>query len=151
MTGILESIGPDWCAGEPAVVLIPKLIKERVVHSYKLPRTIGAADLSNRRAARFKVTNELVTMTPYDVPQRYAKVFDETPGRLAGHQFQGIQFRTRFDMDAAPHGVALFDKEGERPWKSSSITDIDANLIAELEDLGIFVEEPCGTTKPDPA
>lgn len=146
LTGILESIGPDWCNGGPAVVLIPKLVNEREIHCYELPKTVDAANLTTRGALRYRVTNELVTMTPYDVPQQYAKVFDETPGKRKEHQFEAIRFRTRFDTGVAAHGIALFDQEGERPWKSK-ILNIDDNLIARLEDIGIFVEEPCGTSK----
>jgi len=111
-----------------------------------LPKTVDAANLTTRGALRYRVTNELVTMTPYDVPQQYAKVFDETPGKRKEHQFEAIRFHTRFDTGVAAHGIALFDQEGERPWKSK-ILNIDDNLIARLEDIGIFVEEPCGTSK----
>ncbi|MBT2539656.1 hypothetical protein J7E99_02760 [Streptomyces sp. ISL-44] len=148
VSGILESIGMDWCAGEPAIGLIPKLVKERVVHAYELPKSVNAANLSSRRAVGFKVTNELATMTPYGVPQKYAQVFDQTRGKRRAHQFLGIRFRTRFDTGAISHGLALFDDEGERSWPSSA-RDIDEELLAKLRALGVFVEEPPGLAKPD--
>ncbi|TJZ94449.1 RES domain-containing protein [Actinacidiphila oryziradicis] len=150
MSGFLESFGPDWCAGEPAIVLIPRFVKERVVHEYELPRTVGTANLSSRGAVAFRVTNELSNMTPYDVPQKYAQVFDQTPGRRRTHQFLGIRFRTRFDTGPVTHGLALFGEEGERAWPSS-VHDIDVELIAELKAVGVFVEGPPGLAKPDAA
>jgi hypothetical protein len=146
LSGLLETIGPDWCDGEPPIMLIPKLVRERVVHSYEVPMSLGAANLTSQRAVQFRITNELSDMTPYDMPQKYAKVFDQTPGKRTPHQFNAIRFRTRFDTGAMSRGVAIFDDEGERPWPSSDVREIDDELIAALRSVGVFIADPPGVT-----
>ena len=142
VTGLLETIGPDWCAGEEAPVLIPELVEERQVHAYTLPEPRHLANLKTSRAVGFKITNELDTMTPYDVPRAYARCFDDSRGWRGRRRFRGIRYSTRFNTDYIPRGVALFDEEGERPWVSSAIYDVDTAFKAELRAVGIAVEEP---------
>jgi len=137
----METIGPDWCAGEHPAVLIPDLIEERQIHSYLLPQKWHLANLKHRRAAGFRVSNELSDMTPYDVPREYADLFDTTHDKRGRRRFRGIRFQTRFDTGVFPLGIALFGKEGEKPWVSIEVCEIGAELIAGLESLGIFVED----------
>ncbi|MFG2489074.1 hypothetical protein ACGFSI_40820 [Streptomyces virginiae] len=138
----MEYIGWDWCAGQRAAVLIPELVEERQVHSIIPPGAWHLANLKHRQAFGFQVSNELATMTPYDVPREYAELFDSTRNRLGRRRFHGIRFQCRFDMGIFPRGVALFGKEGERSWVSLAVREIDDELIAELAAIGIAVDDP---------
>ncbi|MFF4909728.1 hypothetical protein ACFY2T_33265 [Streptomyces sp. NPDC001260] len=142
LSGILESLGPDWCAGEQAIVLISDLINERQVHSYKPPTTWHLANLCHRKAGGFRISNELSDMTPYDVPHEYAKLFDAIKDKTNRHRFHGIRFKSRFDTDLYPRAVALFGDEGEATWISAEVQDIGDDLIAQLAEVGIWVDEP---------
>ncbi|MET7894979.1 hypothetical protein [Streptomyces mirabilis] len=150
LSGLLESIGLDWCAGKRAAVLIPELVNERQIHSYKPPAIWQLANLCHRKAAGFRVSNELADMTPYDIPREYAMIFDATRDRVGRRRFHGIRFRSRFDPGTLPRGVALFGEEGERPWVSSKVREIDDELIAELAAIGIAVEEPPASDELEP-
>ncbi|MFC6005939.1 RES family NAD+ phosphorylase [Angustibacter luteus] len=63
------------------------------------------ANLRSSRAAEFGVTRELESMTPYDVPRRWASAFD-----AAG--WGGIRYGPRFSPGGAS-AIALFGPAGE--------------------------------------
>ncbi len=69
------------------------------------------AAVTRAKAARFGVTKELVTVTPYDLPRRWAAAF-----RRAG--FAGIRHELRHDPRARPSGVSLFGPAGDPGWLS---------------------------------
>ena len=74
-----------------------------------LPRRITAADTCHEHAARYGLTRELCTHTPYGLPQQWAEAF-----HAAGHG--GIQYQTRFTTGAAPNAAAVFGDAGEADW-----------------------------------
>lgn len=136
--GLLESIGAQWAAG---ATLTPAFLRMRTVHALQLEQSLPLANLSSRRAVGFRVTNELTTMTPYDIPRAFARVFDEV-SNSAGRLLRGIRFRTRFDTGAATRGVALFDDAGVQDLRSASQTEVDDALLAAIRKLGVIVEDP---------
>lgn len=140
VSGVMETIGPDLCGGMPPFVLIPKFAKERVIHVRELDKEQYVADLCNRQAASFKVTNELANMTPYREPQAYARLFHQITGPRNRRMFHGIRYRSRYDTGAAPRAIALFGDEEEGDW-TSEIIPIDERLISELRKIFVAVEE----------
>ena len=79
------------------------------------------------RAARgFGVTAELASMTPYDVPQRWAAAF-------AAAGYEGVRYRVRHDP-AGSRALALFGAAGERRWPRGRRQDVDERLLARLAD-----------------
>jgi hypothetical protein len=72
---------------------LPKAVDNPQTRSHA---TLRLANLTNRRALGYGVTNELSSMARYRVPQQYAEVFDQTRGQRGGRRFHGIRYRTRF-------------------------------------------------------
>ena len=75
------------------------------------------ANLRSSRAAEFGVTRELESMTPYDVPRRWASAFD-------GQGWAGIRYGPRFSPGGAS-AIALFGSAGE-----DTIRPIDPEPVA---------------------
>ena len=137
VSGVLETIGPEWLSGR---TLSPGFVRLRVLHTWRLAEPKRMANLVSRRAVGFRVTNELSSMTPYDVPQAFAQLFDGL--RRSGRPvFEGIRFRTRFDTDPHARGVALFGAAGNAEDPRSDAREIDDDLLDELRDLGMVIEE----------
>jgi hypothetical protein len=107
LVGLLETIGPHLAGG----VVSRQFLEERRIFSRRLSADLPVANLASRRAAGFGVTNELATMTPYDVPRAWAAA-------LYAAGYAGIRYRTRFDVGAGARGLALFGDEGERGWRA---------------------------------
>jgi hypothetical protein len=107
LVGLLETIGPHLSGG----VVSRQFLEQRRIFSRRLSADLPVANLTSRRAAGFGVTNELATMTPYDVPRAWAAA-------LYGTGYAGIRYRTRFDVGTDPCGLALFGDAGERGWRA---------------------------------
>ncbi|HET8601263.1 MAG TPA: RES family NAD+ phosphorylase [Segeticoccus sp.] len=88
------------------------LLEDAVVSRLHVPDERSLADLQDRAASSYGVTRELESMTPYAVPQAWARGF-------AGAGYQGVRYGPRFSTGEVS-AVALFDDEGERDW------DVDA-------------------------
>lgn len=132
IAGLLEVIGPDLRDG----VIASTFVEQRVVRTLRLPSVHRLADTVDRRAAGLGCTNEIATITPYDVPQAWAEAF-----RQSG--FDGVRYRLRFDTGRAPTGIALFGKAGERrSWPRGTSRRIDAQMCRQLAD-------ECGITIAD--
>jgi hypothetical protein len=71
----------------------------------------------------FGVTTELVTITPYGLPRRWATAF-----RRSG--FDGIRHQTRHDPRARPSGVSLFGAAGDPGWPSGSRQELTGRALA---------------------
>lgn len=69
------------------------------------PARARLAATTRQAAGRFGITNELVTMVPYALPQQWAAAF-------RAHGFDGIRHMLRHDPRARPTGVALFGRAG---------------------------------------
>jgi hypothetical protein len=79
------------------------------VSALHVPHGHRLADTSHREAARHHLTRELVTHTPYDLPQRWAAAF-----HACG--FAGIRYLARFSTGSNEHAYALFGEHGAQDW-----------------------------------
>jgi hypothetical protein len=134
LTGVLETLGPELAAGG---VVTRSFLAARRDWVLAYDRPLELADLTARRAVGFGVTNELATMTPYDVPQGWAEAFHD-----AG--WDGIAYRARFDPAGDAPSVALFDVAGvheDWPATPGPAGDDDA-VVDALRALGIVAEDP---------
>jgi hypothetical protein len=120
MGALLEVLGP-------VSVVITAWAKRFSIWQLALPDQCSAADTTVRAARGFGVTAELATMTPYDLPQRWAAAF-----AAAGHQ--GVRYRVRHDP-AGSRALALFGAAGERRrWPRGRRQDVDDELLERLAD-----------------
>jgi hypothetical protein len=114
---LLEVIGP-------VIVVSPAWARRLSLWHLGLPHQCSAADTTVRAARGFGVTAELASITPYDLPQRWAAAF-----AAAGHQ--GVRYRVRHDP-AGTRALALFGAAGERRWPRGRRQDVGASLLARL-------------------
>jgi len=92
-----------------------------------LPDQCRAADTTVRASRGFGVTAELASMTPYDLPQRWAAAF-------ARAGYGGVRYRVRHDPGAS-RALALFGPAGERTrWPLGRQVPVDDDLLARLGD-----------------
>lgn len=101
--GLLESLGMEMKGG---AIHLNDLTSRKV---YGLESSLISsrhlANMHSPKAAGFGVTNEITSMTPYDVPQGWAAA-------LYAADFEGIIYRTRFDVRSHTFGLALFGVQG---------------------------------------
>jgi hypothetical protein len=120
MGALLEVLGP-------VSVVSPGWAKRFSVWLLALPDQCSAADTTVRAARGFGVTAELATMTPYDLPQRWAAAF-------AAAGYQGVRYRVRHDPGGS-RALALFGAAGERTrWPRGRRHDVDDALLERLVD-----------------
>lgn len=136
VSGLLESIGPEWATGRP---LTRAFVTGRTVHALDLPQRVTLANLTSRKAIGFRVTNELSDMTPYDVPHAFATLFDggDRPKRA----------RVRRPPVPQPFGHRRYDPRGGviRRSRRADVVDlreVDEPLLDELRALGVLVTDP---------
>lgn len=121
VTGVLETIGPEMQGG----VIAREFLTSRAVWELIYDRPVRLADLTDRTAIAFGVTNELGSMVPYTVPQAWAAAFVDLG-------LDGISYRTRFNTAPEATGVALFDEAGSHPdWPAVSVGAADGEVIVE--------------------
>lgn len=130
--GLLESVGAEWVSGRP---LTAQFVTERTVYGIDLRAALSLADLVDRAAAGFRVTNELSTMTPYDIPREFAGLFDALG-------VAGLRYRARFDPGESARGIALFGPAGLHPDRADEEQPVDEGLLGELRKLGLVIEDP---------
>jgi hypothetical protein len=63
------------------------------------------AATTHKRAGRYGITNELITIVPYTLPQKWAAAFRE-------HGFGGVRHLLRHDQRGRPRGVSVFGAAG---------------------------------------
>jgi hypothetical protein len=80
------------------------------------------AATTRARAAQFGVTIELVTVTPYWLPRRWAAAF-----RRNG--FDGIRHQTRHDPRSRSSGVSLFGPAGDPGWPSGTRQEVTGKAL----------------------
>ncbi|MGA6162707.1 hypothetical protein [Amycolatopsis magusensis] len=140
LCGLLECIGMSWCTG-PLPVLEISFLQQWTIHAHDVQFTLRLANLTHRGAMGFRITNELSCMPGYELPQQYARLFDDTRGRRGARRFHGVKYRCRFDPGSHAHGVALFGGSGEIDWPSEEM-QVDGGVIDGLRKIGIKVEYP---------
>jgi hypothetical protein len=87
----------------------PAWIADREVRHVTPPNPRSRLAATTRRSAgAYGLTNELVTMLPYDLPREWAAAF-------RAHGFDGIRHMLRHDPRARPGGVSWFGRIGGNP------------------------------------
>ncbi len=128
-SALLDVIGPDVCAG----LVSTAFFEERRVRELRLPRAHAFADVADRGSVAFGVTGELHTVTPYALPQRWARAFAD-----AG--FDGVRYRLRHDPAASPDGLAVFGPAGEQAWARGRERRIGRAIVDRLRrECGVRV------------
>lgn len=94
------------------------------------------ADTTVQRAARFGVTREISTITPYDAPQRWAAASHE-----AGHH--GLRYWPRLALSASYRAVGLFGPAGADPDRPCDPAPTPGRAAAKA--AGITVIDPPST------
>jgi hypothetical protein len=129
MSAVLEKLGEKMAGAGVGVDFFTELRLSRI-HA---PGRADLAELSHGHAAGFGVTNELSSMTPYDMPRRWAAHFDS-------HGFSGVRYHTRFNPKCNGAGIALFGDEGEHDWSVLNEEEFGPGHFLELEQaFGIRV------------
>lgn len=100
---LLEIVGPDLLPGGCAPA---SLLAGRHLRRLGVPRTMRLADALASRAAQW-VTAEIATITPYTVPQAWARTFRR--GR-----WSGVRYAIRHSPSRTRASYALFGPAGER-------------------------------------
>ena len=108
----------------PVVVVSPAWAGRLSMWHLGLPQQCSAADTTVRAARGFGVTAELASMTPYDLPQRWAAAF-----AAAGHQ--GVRYRVRHDPGGS-RALALFGAAGERRWPRGRRQQVGSALLGRV-------------------
>src|SRR5262245_48607030 len=120
MGALLEVLGP-------VAVVSAAWAKRFGIWQLGLPDQCSAADTTVRAARGFGVTAELATVTPYDLPQRWAAAF-------AAAGYQGVRYRVRHDPGGS-RALALFGAAGERKrWPRGRCHDVDDEVLVRLAD-----------------
>lgn len=130
---VRERLGPVLSARQlvPATVLDGVVVSRLVVGVPGQQRDLRWANLRVAAAARFGVTRELESMTPYDVPVRWARAF-------AAAGLDGVRYGPRFSPGSAS-AHALFGAGGEDLGRSP---DPEPVAAAEIAGVPGVVELP---------
>lgn len=102
LTAIRETVGAALAI---AGVISDAFASDRQLSTLAVPHDHRLADTCADTAADFGLTRELVSMTPYAVPQDWAAAFEAL--------FAGIRYQTRFTTGPNPNAVGLFGPAGE--------------------------------------
>jgi len=116
----LGPVSTDWVAARELRQVSPPDAKARL------------AATTRQAAGRYGVTTELVTVTPYDLPHRWAAAFRK-------HGCDGIRHQLRHDQRARPSGIALFGSAGLAAFDGGAAS---ALTVAEVEAVGVKVLAP---------
>lgn len=95
-----------------------------------LPVTTTAADTTVQKAAQFGITRELSTVTPYDLPQRWAVAL-----HTAGHG--GLRYWPRFSPGPSYRALGLFDDAGADPARPSDPSPINGRVAAKAANITV--------------
>lgn len=116
----LGPVTPRWCAEREV----------RTVHPPDAAARLAATTW--KTAGRFGVTNELSTVVPYDLPQRWAASF-----RARG--LAGLKHQLRHDQRPRAGGVSLFGRAGVGTQADGARRSLDASAVAAA---GVRVIDP---------
>lgn len=96
---VRERLGARLASGP-----VPAAVADQMVVSRARLRS-HVADFAHRAAATFGITREVGALTPYELPQRWARALHQE-----GHR--GIRYWPRFAVAAGDLAVALFGSSG---------------------------------------
>ncbi|WP_460458725.1 RES domain-containing protein [Angustibacter peucedani] len=130
---VRERLGPVLSsrAAVPSSTLDGVVVSRLAVGVPGDPRELRWANLRVAAAAEHGVTRELESMTPYDVPSRWARAFD-----AAG--LDGVRYGPRFSPGSAS-AHALFGDAGE---DARRVPDPEPTPAAEVAGVPAVVEVP---------
>ncbi len=133
LAAVRERLGPVLAARSalPASTLEGVVVSRLTVGRATDAGPTSWANLRVAGAARFGVTRELESMTPYDVPQQWARAFD-------AEGLDGVRYGPRFSPGAAS-AHALFGRAGE---DSRRAVDPAPRAAADVEGAPVSVEVP---------
>lgn len=126
-----ERVGIDLANGP---VVPSSIVADRWVSELELQEDVRAARLTHPDALNWQlVASELMAITPYDLPRKWASAFE-----AAG--FGGLWGRLRFTNANHGRGLSVFGPKGTRPtWP----TDPDRQpLRTVLQEMRVRVEDP---------
>jgi hypothetical protein len=129
ITAIRETVGEALAT---TGIISDTFAATRRLSTLAVPHTHRMADTCADDAADFGLTRELVSMTPYAVPQEWAAAFD-------GVGFTGLRYQTRFTTGPNPNAVAMFHEAGESDWPEDPNPE---PLIAAARRHGFTVASP---------
>lgn len=95
------------------------------------------AATTRKAAGPYGITNELVTLVPYDLPRRWAAA-------LRAHGFDGIRHQLRHDHRARPSGVSIFGPAGAAALDDGTRTPL---TVSAVEAAGVHVHPPPTTAE----
>lgn len=123
---VRERLGRRLSAGPVPAAVADQMLVSRV----RLRARV--ADFTDPAAGRFGITREIGTITPYDLPQRWARALHG-----AGHR--GLRYWPRFALAAEDLSVALFAAggAGTRRGDPGPFTGRDALRAAGISVLGV--------------
>lgn len=123
---VRERLGRRLSAGPVPAAVADQMLVSRV----RLRAHV--ADLTDPSAGRFGITREISTLTPYDLPQRWATALHQ-----AGHR--GLRYWPRFAVANDDLAVAQFGAAGEgtRRGDPGPFSGRDALLAADISVLGV--------------
>ena len=129
---VRERVGPDLAVhGRVAA----SVLAGRVVSRLRLVGEVRAANLTSDRASdEYGVTAELISMTPYDVPQAWSDTLHR-----AGSG--GIHGRVRFTV-TEHRALAVFGRAGERDEWPVDPDPVPARVVAEHGTTITLVDPP---------
>jgi hypothetical protein len=113
----LGPVTPAWAADREVRHVIPPNPRARL------------AATTRKAAGAYGVTNELMTMLPYDLPREWAAAF-------RAHGFGGIRHILRHDSRARPGGISWFGGVGDDPGRERRRHALNG---AALEAAGVRV------------
>lgn len=119
VAAVREAVGPELVEFG---CITADFASARRVSRVRVPKPRRLADLTASEAADFGVTRELCSMTPYDVPQRWATA-------LAAHA-GGIRYEPRFSTAPDAVAVALFGEMGDPGWPVSERASVGLGVVA---------------------
>ena len=120
---LLERLGPGLA---PGGIAPRSLLAGRHLRALHVPRPQTLADTLARRATKW-LTLEISTITPYHVPQAWARAF-----RRQG--FFGIRYGIRHSTWRRHFSVAIFGPSGERNWPKGRQVPISENVRRRLRE-----------------
>jgi len=102
-TAIRETVGEVLTSGG---VITAEFAAERSMSTLRVPTRRRLADTCAESAADFGLTRELCTLTPYELPRRWAAALADP--------FDGLRYQTRFTTGSGANAAALFGDAGAR-------------------------------------
>lgn len=126
-----------------AAGMIPGTEADRmVVSQLRVDTPMVAADMTNQRATDFGVTRELGTLTPYDLPRRWAAA-------LRAHGLGGLRYWPRFSLDGGMRALAVFGSAGADQALPTDPKPMSGRDAAEAAGI-VVVEVPARLPTVDP-